>query len=892
MTPSPRRFASVLILAAIVAGVAVVGTVSSARAQLPTPEERLKILTDPESVKKTHEKDRTRPPLELSLTQVAPFDVLPFVKANHWSTLTLEMVANYEDFHGALQTSPIPMAGLPQEIVYRREARLAKTQKSRLSVQMFLPAVPKSIDVELTPGEGVRPVESWPARLTPLEAHQMLVVFLTKEPSDGYALWNRFQAIYPNSTDRNSDPQTLEKLRYYRFVMPLKPDRPPLSPHPLTWTTISHIVWDGMPPDNLNPAQQQALLDWLHWGGQLILVGGAGSGIALLKDSFLAPYLPAEPTGENLLLQRADLQPLSAEYPPPSDPNARGRDDDRATDDPPIDYRQPPPPFDPNPVATLGRRYLPPVPIEPRADRPLFLAGLKPKAGAIGIPLGESAARLLGVEQRVGRGRVTLLAFNPTDPAIVSWAGFDTFVRRVILRRPEESRLSRAAWDGTGFGTPRFGPLPGPDLSWVRYVGRDLGGSLERPQPVEDESDSLPTAPQVTPAPTYQPPEAKELKVPEVAVADWNDASLLPRSSRKLLENASGIKIPQASFVLKVILAYILLLVPLNWLICRYVFHRRELAWLVVPMLSMAFAVGVERAAAYDLGYDTACDEIDVLEAHGDYPRVLVSRFASLYSSGRTRFSVTYPDEPTALALPLDDGRSLRGEDVSTSTFQSYPVPGLFGYLVQPRSLAFFRAEQMSTLDGSFSLATDGGARRVVNGSGLTLRDAVVVDLSGPGETDRREVFVGDIPPGSTVAVKEAARPSATAAHAGALDPAPLLHLLRETYEDRPENSGEIRLVAWADRPVGGQTIDPAVDRHRGFTAVVVHLRSGPPPAPDGPIYFAKSKASDPLPPARPAAPRRGTASPRGRSMPGGGTGSRRVPGPLIPPPPSNGLTP
>jgi hypothetical protein len=27
------------------------------------------------------------------------------------------------------------------------------------------------------------------------------------------------------------------------------------------------------------------------------------------------------------------------------------------------------------------------------------------------------------------------------------------------------------------------------------------------------------------------------------------------------------------------------------------------------------------------------------------------------------------------------------------------------------------------------------------------------------------------------------------------------------------------------------------VDRHRGFTAVVVHLRMGPSPAPDGPRY-------------------------------------------------------
>ncbi len=34
-----------------------------------------------------------------------------------------------------------------------------------------------------------------------------------------------------------------------------------------------------------------------------------------------------------------------------------------------------------------------------------------------------------------------------------------------------------------------------------------------------------------------------------------------------------------------------------------------------------------------------------------------------------------------------------------------------------------------------------------------------------------------------------------------------------------------------------GQVIDPPVDRQRGYTAVLVHLRNGPPPNPDGINY-------------------------------------------------------
>ena len=71
----------------------------------------------------------------------------------------------------------------------------------------------------------------------------------------------------------------------------------------------------------------------------------------------------------------------------------------------------------------------------------------------------------------------------------------------------------------------------------------------------------------------------------------------------------------------------------------------------------------------------------------------------------------------------------------------------------------------------------------------------------------------------------------------GEINPAPFLEEFRSYAEDRVEDQGEIRLVAWVPRVVPGEQIEPKVDRHRGFTAVVEHLRNGPPPAPDGPRY-------------------------------------------------------
>ena len=67
-----------------------------------------------------------------------------------------------------------------------------------------------------------------------------------------------------------------------------------------------------MRPTISTVSQQQALLDWLHWGGQLIISGGAGQSFSLLRESFLGPYLPAEATGETVPLTQDDLRPLVA----------------------------------------------------------------------------------------------------------------------------------------------------------------------------------------------------------------------------------------------------------------------------------------------------------------------------------------------------------------------------------------------------------------------------------------------------------------------------------------------------------------------------------------------------------------------------------------------------
>ena len=261
-----------------------------------TDEERLQILSDPEALKKKLEKEKTRAPFEFFRSQVAPFDILPLVKPNHWSTLTLETRANYDDYDGRLQSVPVLLAGMPQEMVYSREARLVKEQRTRLGMQVMLPARPQGEGLNL---ELVRPGPSAPTRSgrppSGCSPHQMLVVVLSKDSTNQFATWSRLSAFVPVDARSAKIRRVLERQRYYRLVLPLEPDKPPLSPHPLTWTTISHVLWDGLPPDTLSVSQQQAMLDWLHWGGQSDPGRRGRTVVLVFRDSFLGPYLAGRP---------------------------------------------------------------------------------------------------------------------------------------------------------------------------------------------------------------------------------------------------------------------------------------------------------------------------------------------------------------------------------------------------------------------------------------------------------------------------------------------------------------------------------------------------------------------------------------------------------------------
>ena len=69
----------------------------------PASDAASKILSDPEKALQDRAdklKEKQRPPIEFFRSQILPNDILPYLKANHWTMVGIELRANHDDYEG------------------------------------------------------------------------------------------------------------------------------------------------------------------------------------------------------------------------------------------------------------------------------------------------------------------------------------------------------------------------------------------------------------------------------------------------------------------------------------------------------------------------------------------------------------------------------------------------------------------------------------------------------------------------------------------------------------------------------------------------------------------------------------------------------------------------
>ncbi|HUE71805.1 MAG TPA: hypothetical protein VMP01_13040 [Pirellulaceae bacterium] len=842
------------------------------KAEEPKPnfEMAIQVLPNYEIVEPDPDKEQEKEEDE-DADPAARQSAFTYVKPGHWGQAIHKMKANNFDFPGRLRTSPIDARRLPLEVErtnYRlvsfRKAVLPKGQAKQIDTLFFLPRRERNVqgaynlNSELLSDRGGGTQHAGFRLVTSLDEYQYFILVLASNNSS-YVYMNNLKSVVVTD-DQISD---FGGLRYYRVILPKIDRSVPLPSNLQTWTTIAYLVWDDIDPGLLTPEQRTSTIDWLHWGGQIIVSGP--NSLDKLRGSFLAPYLPAQ-AGAVRKLAQADVDEMSRHWSLPSKKKGENRE------------------------------------IQILPDRPMVGVELKKHEEAQFVPhTGELVA-----ERRIGGGRIVVTAFPLTDLRIRYWKNFDGFFNSVLLRRPgrefdQSNDLATLEMKWAGGTLSPF--IRDPRLSTTLRIftrdigyltGQDMPTAATAPPPKETEEPAYnqfgPAFPQPQrPAAQYTSLEHPDIDdwhftgyqaQPSSGVGGWNDFSGAADAARDSLDESAKIEIPKAGFVLQVLAVYLIVLVPLNWLVF-WLLGRVEWSWAAAPVIAIVGAVCVIRLAQLNIGFVRSRTEIAVLEVQRDYSRAHLTRYTTLYTSLSTPYQVSF-DDPSAVSLPfVVDEKFVRKPNEWPQVAEFHRDKGtlLSGIQVNSNSTEKVHSEQMLDLKGPISLVQDAaGGSRLKNSSALTLRDVGIIGrLEGTPFPRFKVAYVAEMRPQTMVSLsfaeytppeeEEAKRnwPAYRTPWVRQWDQSPVmsskpavgeedkgtvrLHRLVDLTVKRLRlNPGEVRLVAWSNDELPGMQVWPRPAQTTMQTLVLAHLDRGRLPVPERDANVSDDfKVPDPL---------------------------------------------
>ncbi|MFV1965002.1 MAG: hypothetical protein ACC628_06235 [Pirellulaceae bacterium] len=689
-------------------------------------------------------KEKRKEDFELKALVTIPGDdafAFPYVKPGHWVTVRHEVTANNFDFQAELRTRsndgkghPYFVENTPFQLSSSRPTSLAKGQPKVVETTYFVPrvAVQQEASVwlhrELRSARGGRLIVQDPYKIATMPSYQYFFVVLARDP-DRYGYLKRLTAVASPSAEMFDK----DMLRYYRVVLPRVGRIVPLPSHSLTWSSVAYVMWDDIFPASFTMEQRQALLDWLHWGGQIIISGP--NSLEKLLGEFLDAYLPAQAL-RTVEIERAQVDELNENW---------------SLND-----------------ARTGQR----LDLEVTPDKPLVGVELGLRDDAAFLP----GCGQLACERRVGKGRIVVTAVSLSDRLLVNWKSFDSFFNACLLRRPPRRFEHREGMASAYWADYEPALVMDSRLSTtLRYFSRDVGHFTS--QPPEEAARPSREKPRETQqrlasgmgwetellepviadlSEEEQNPAGDSLHFngyppsQQFGVTAWNDSSGASDAARESLKDAAGISIPKGSFVLRVLAIYLMVLVPLNWGLFRLM-GRVEWAWVAVPLIAIVGALAVVRWAQLDIGFARSTTEVAIVESYADYPRAHVTRYSALYTSLSTSYDLLFQNAD-AVAQPFSSATDyVRGphDPTYSVTMRRDRDLSLRGFTVPSNKTGTVHCEQMCDLGGVFTLAgSDADGWHLVNKTMLNLQDAGVLHRTLNGQI--QTAWIGELDPGGT----------------------------------------------------------------------------------------------------------------------------------------------
>ena len=395
------------------------------------------------------------------------------------------------------------------------------------------------------------------------------------------------------------------------------------------------------------------MLDWLHWGGQLILSGP--DTLDSPPRQFSRP-LSARPHRRRRKLEAADLAELNA---------------------------------------FSGKAIRPLRPVRAWSG-----VRLKKHPQAQFLP---GSGELLA-ERRVGRGRIVASAFRLSDRELIDWPGCDEFFNAMLLRRPPRKYVGRAPTAACCSS----GPTAGSGSTPPAPPGSATSPATPASPCAEYAADVL--------APTDEfGPEHRAVQTawsPPPAGRDWRPGTTStpwPRPPAPRSRPPPASRSPTAPSCSGSSRRTCSCWCRCNWAVFRAL-GRVEWAWAAAPVIALVCTGTVIRLAQLDIGFVRSQTEVAVAELQADYGRAHLTRYNALYTSLATNYAFTC-DDPGGVVLPLptvarpDEFRMSLGQEVRSLTYRRDEAPSLLGFHVGSNSTGLVHSEEMFDLGGGISLA-------------------------------------------------------------------------------------------------------------------------------------------------------------------------------------------
>jgi len=231
-------------------------------------------------------------------------------------------------------------------------------------------------------------------------------------------------------------------------------------------------------------------------------------------------------------------------------------------------------------------------------------------------------------------------------------------------------------------------------------------------------------------------------------VQQWGGVAPIDEEVANLMTQAlsylPSLEVPPAELLLAVIVGYILLIGPLSYLVLRRL-DRRELAWVVAPVLVIVFSAASYGIGSSMKGSQIIVNQIAMVRSTTDGSAASVSTFAGVFSPTRATYDLTVRGDALLSALLPTTIDPTSGGGVADYAIEQGDPAHLRGLAVSVFGLRAVRAEAVIPYTPSLRVtwAIDGDAitGRATNDGSEPMEDVAVISQSGG-------VMVGTLAPG------------------------------------------------------------------------------------------------------------------------------------------------